>query len=192
MRKGGLILMAACGLWSCTRPASVSGLRNESMALLEGGQQALGSLLGEKATIFFTLDPECPITQLYTHDFQRFADDHTAKGVSVVGVYTGAFMQHDEAGAFAQGAGLAFPQIMDNDCRLALALQARVTPECFIVAPDGRVVYRGALDDRPVREGRKKPMATKAYLAEALEAFLATGKPQQEVVAVGCIVECDD
>ncbi len=152
----------------------------------------MGSMLGIKATVFFTLDPECPITQLYTHDFQGMADNYAAKGVAVVGVYTGPFMQPEEATAFAHEAGLSFTQILDSDCRLALALQARVTPECFIAGPDGTVVYRGALDDRPVREGRKKPMATKAYLAEALDAYLATGKPQAEVVAVGCIVECED
>jgi hypothetical protein len=148
--------------------------------------------MGTKATVFLTLDPTCPITQLYARDFQSFADAYAGKGVKVVGVYAGPFMHQQEAAAFAAATGMRFPQVVDSTCVLSLALQARVTPECFIADPAGEVVYRGAFDDRPVRQGRKKPEATKHYLADALDAYLATGRPQREVAAVGCIVECEE
>jgi len=81
---------------------------------------------------------------------------------------------------------------MINACKLSLALQARVTPECFLTDANGTVVYRGAVDDRAVRQGQKKYQAKQHHLAHAIEAFLTTGEPQQEVVAVGCIVECEE
>lgn len=52
--------------------------------------------------------------------------------------------------------------------------------------------YTGAVDDRAVRQGQKKYEAQEHYLANAIDAFLASGKSQEEVVAVGCIVECEE
>lgn len=148
--------------------------------------------MGRKATVFLTMDPSCPITQLYANGFEAFAEQYADQGVQVIGVYAGPFMRRQEAAAFAADAGLRFAQVVDSTCVLSLALQARVTPECFITGPDGTVMYRGAFDDRPVRQGRKKPEAGQHYLRNALDAYLATGKPQHEVVAVGCIVECEE
>ena len=182
-----LVLLSAC-----TRPPSVAPLLGQPFASIQGEQAELHDWMGGKATVFLALDPDCPITQLYAHDFQDFADRYAGRGVNVVGVYAGPFMHRQAAAAFAAGAGLRFPQVVDSNCVLSLALQARVTPECFVTNPAGEVVYRGAFDDRPVRQGRKKPEATKHYLAGALDAYLATGKPQPEVVAVGCIVECEE
>ncbi|MCO5276224.1 MAG: redoxin domain-containing protein [Flavobacteriales bacterium] len=186
-------LLVLVGWTACLAPAaSVAPVADTPWATLQGEHRSLRSMLGQKATVFITMDPDCPITQLYTQAFQGIADDFAAKGVAVVGFYPGPFLQRSAAEDFSRAAGLGFPQVMDSACVLSLALQARVTPECFIVGPEGEVVYRGALDDRPVRQGRKKLLATKQYLAEALDRYLADGKEQPEVVAVGCIVECGE
>lgn len=179
-------------LAACTRAPGVAALLGREWTSIQGEQAKLKDWMGDRATVFLTLDPTCPITQLYARDFEVFAERYADKGVKVVGVYAGPFMHRQEAAGFAADAGLRFPQVVDSTCALSLALQARVTPECFITGPDGTVVYRGAFDDRPVRQGRKKPEATQHYLVSALDAYLATGKPQQEVVAVGCIVECGE
>lgn len=175
----------------CTHPPSVAPLVDREFTSIQGGHASLRGWMGGKATVFLTMDPTCPITQLYVREFQAFADAYADRGVNVVGVYAGPFMHQAEAADFAMQAGLHFPQVVDSTCVLTVALQARVTPECFITDPSGSVVYRGAFDDRPVRQGRKKPGAARHYLADAMDAYLATGKPQEEVVAVGCIVECD-
>jgi hypothetical protein len=69
-------------------------------------------------------------------------------------------------------------------------LEARVTPEVFLMDAKGELVYNGAFDDRAVRQGRKKYDAQKHYLADAMKAFLRDGAHSPEVTAVGCIVEC--
>lgn len=190
--QGWLAAMAAMTLGvGCTTPPGTSTLLDSNWTSVQGQHAALKDWMGERATVFFTMDPTCPITQLYTRAYTEFAAKYAGQGVKVIGVYAGPFMQQEEAAAFAADAGLDFPQVVDDACQLSVALQARVTPECFIVDPAGQVVYRGALDDRPVRQGRKKPAAARNYLSDAMDAYLATGKPQREVVAVGCIVECD-
>jgi hypothetical protein len=101
-------------------------------------------------------------------------------------------MEAGAAAKFAGQAGFTFPQLMDPGCSLCLALHARVTPETFITDANGTVVYRGAIDDRAIRQGQKKYTAQEHYLTDALSAYLKTRKPQPEVTAVGCIVECKE
>ena len=187
------LTMATLLLTGCApSPASVAPLANSPWTTIQGEKLTLKEMMGTAGTVFITLDPECPFCQLYTHTFSDIADRYANKGVTVVGVYPGHFMQLEEAISFSTDAGFGFSQVMDDQCRLSLALQARVTPECFLTDANGTVVYRGAVDDRAVRQGQKKYEARQHYLADAIDAFLTTGKPQEEVVAVGCIVECEE
>ena len=183
-----ILLMVGCA----PPPASVAPLVDSSWTTIQGKKLTLKEMMGKAGTVFITLDPECPFCQLYTHTFTDIADKYAGQGVNVVGLYPGHFMQLEEAIPFSAEAGFEFPQVMDDECKLSLALQARVTPECFLTDAKGTVVYRGAVDDRAVRQGQKKYEAQQHYLADAIDAFLATGKPQEEVVAVGCIVECEE
>lgn len=149
-------------------------------------------MMGAAATVFITLDPDCPYCQLYAKDLEALSVKYASAGVKFVGLYPGPFMDKAEAARFSADAGFSFPQVMDGTCVLSLALQARVTPESFIADANGTVVYRGAIDDRAVRQGRKKIAAQKHCLDDALAAFLHEGKPQPGVTAVGCIVECGE
>ena len=185
----GLLLLAS----GCMpKVASVSGLIDRSWTEANGRETVLGTVLGKRATVFITLDPDCPFCQFYAHDLQVMASRFAADSVKFVGVYAGPFMEGPAAAKFADQAGFTFPQLMDPGCSLCLALRARVTPETFIIDANGVVVYRGAIDDRAVRQGRKTYEAKKHYLADALTAFLRDGTPQPEVTAVGCIVECEE
>lgn len=183
-----LIALAGCG----KSPASVASSENQTWTTVAGTTAELKSMMGTAATVFITLDPECPYCQLYAHDLQALSASFSSGGVKFVGLYPGPFMDREDAAKFSAEAGFGFPQVMDGQCELAMALQARVTPECFITDPHGTVVYRGAFDDRAIRQGRKKIEVQKQYLRDALTAFLRDGKPQAEVVAVGCIVECGE
>lgn len=183
-----LIILAGCN----PKPASVASVADRTWTTVAGGEVELSSLMGRTATVFITLDPECPFCQFYTQAFEGVSERYAAQGVKVVGLYAGQFMEEKEAAAFSADAGFDFPQVMDDQCVLSRALQARVTPECYLTDAQGTVVYRGAFDDRAIRQGRKKYEARNHYLADAIDAFLATGKPQEEVPAVGCIVECEE
>lgn len=156
---------------------------------LDGERTVLGIMEGAKATLYITLDPECPMTLGYVPLLDSLQSALPA-GLAMVGFYPAPFMVRDSAAAFARKSGLSFPQIMDPACELSGALRARVTPEAFLVAMGGKVLYRGALDDSAVREGRKRSVS-KHYLRDALNAFAAgADQPTPEVKALGCIVEC--
>lgn len=148
------------------------------------------SLLGARATVIITLDPECPFSQAYTNVLDSLSRAFSPEGVAFIGLYPTTFIEADAAARFAAEGHLDFAQVMDADCAVAGALQARVTPEAFVLDADGLLRYRGAIDDTAVRPGRKKPGPAQHHLAEALHALIDQGRSTLEMKAVGCIVEC--
>ena len=59
--------------------------------------------------------------------------------------------------------------LMDESGIVGRAYGARATPEMFVIAADGRLVYRGALDNAP--RGHLQGAAPRNYVAEALDAL---------------------
>lgn len=170
---------------------AVDDLEQLRWELASGDTVAFEALRGQRATVFITLDPECPFSQAYTAVLDSLHRHFAPQGIAFVGSYPGAFFQAPDVRTFAARSGLAFPQVMDRDCALANALQARVTPEAFVIGPEGTLIYRGAIDDSAVRAGRKKPGAAKHYLRDVLQRMAEGEKGAvPEVAAVGCIVEC--
>jgi hypothetical protein len=84
---------------------------------------------------------------------------------------------------------LPYPVLLDKDHSIAKALNAKVTPQTFVIDPQGRVVFSGMPDDS------RRFLATKAggvkhsYLADALRQALA-GKPVAKpwVENEGCVI----
>ena len=82
--------------------------------------------------------------------------------------------------------GLNFPLLHDADRTVARGWQVEQTPRAFLVAPDGRIHYRGAIDNfTDPRDPDHEP-----YLDHAIEDFLA-GRPARraETPSFGCPIE---
>ncbi len=165
-------------------------LRTMEHRLADGAVVAGRSLFGSGHTLVLTLDPECPLCLMHAPQLATLVPDD---GLHIVGLYASPYIVPDSARAFAERNGFRFPQVMDPGCTIAQALDALVTPEAFLLAEDGTVLYRGAIDDRAQRAGRKKPEATRHHLRDALAA-VQRGEPPAErsVRAVGCFLECTE
>lgn len=183
-----VLLLSSCAKRGFDRDRFIGS----SFTLVEGGSSGWSEIRGEVMTVLITLDPECPFCLGYAPVIDSLEERYRDRGVRFVGLYPAGFIHTDSAARFARTSGFDFPQVMDADCSLALALRARVTPECFVLDADARMIYHGAVDNWAVRAGRHKSRATKHYLADALDAA-TMGRPleQVELTAVGCIVECD-
>lgn len=150
----------------------------------------LTDVFGSKATVLVTLDPECPFSQIYLPllDSLSVAD----ASVHFIGVFPSPYIPQDSAAKFMRASPAMFNGIMDPEFVLCKALGARVTPEVFVLDGEGTLVYHGAIDDRAVRAGQKRIQATEHYLSDAINAVLRGERPaEQEVKAVGCILEYD-
>ncbi|MDX9749937.1 MAG: redoxin domain-containing protein [Flavobacteriales bacterium] len=187
------LLPVLCLVPACAPvPRPLEGLADRTVQLAGTGTRSLGELLGATATLLVSLDPECPVTQLYAPVLDSLARALPAQGVQVVGFHPSPFTDAGAVGAFMEAVLPGLPHVVDTDCGLGRALQCRVMPEVFLIDARGRLRYRGAIDDRVVRAGRKKPQAARHHLNDALRAVLAGGRvPRAYVPAMGCIVECD-
>lgn len=79
--------------------------------------------------------------------------------------------------------------MLDEDGTVGRAWGARATPHMFVVAPDGKVIYAGAIDDKAT--WRKEDVQTaKNYVATALDEAMA-GRPvaTASTAAYGCSVK---
>ena len=79
--------------------------------------------------------------------------------------------------------------LLDPDGAVGKAYKAKTTPHMFVIDPQGKVVYAGAIDDKPSTETADIAGA-RNYVLAALEAGMA-GKPVEtaSTTAYGCGVK---
>lgn len=135
------------------------------------------------ATVITFLSTSCPISRRYAGRLRQLSDDFAARGVRFVAVYPNAIETDADVQAQAKAQTLTFPCVRGLD--LARRLGATVTPQVAVCGADGRVVYRGRVDDNP-----EPDKVTHSYVRDALTALL-DGKPVSPHVtqAAGCLVQ---
>jgi len=65
--------------------------------------------------------------------------------------------------------------LLDGDGTIGRLYQAKTTPHIFVIDPAGKLIYQGAIDDKPTTDQADVKTA-RNYLNEALDAAMA-GKP---------------
>jgi Redoxin len=151
---------------------------------------ALKAPTSTKAIVFLFTSTDCPVSNRYAPEVRRIADEFRSKGFVFRIVYpnpaedANAIREHMTAYSYAG----AFEPVRDPSLALVKFVGATITPEAAVVV-DGRVVYRGRIDNRVVDLGRERPAATQHDLFDALTA-IAAGKPPRDAVtqAVGCFI----
>jgi hypothetical protein len=119
----------------------------------------------------------------------RFCD---ARGVRMVGISVNDVSRYPEDGPdrmkeVAREAGWTFPYLYDASQQSARELHAECTPEFYVFDAEGRLAYRGQLDDSRPNSGRP---VTGADVRAALEALLAGGRPNTDQhPSVGCSIK---
>jgi hypothetical protein len=70
--------------------------------------------------------------------------------------------------AYNQKYGITYPVLYDTDGKTGHAYGAKTTPHMFIVGPDGKLAYNGAIDDDP--PGNKPKAGRLNYVGRGLDA----------------------
>ncbi|MFO0807365.1 MAG: redoxin family protein [Gemmataceae bacterium] len=117
----------------------------------------------------------------------RLDADYGSKGVLFYACTGQIPTSSDDAAKHAKEYGLKFPILIDHEHAVAKAVGASRTPEAVVLTPDGKVVYRGRIDNKYEQNGKRRDEPTERYLRAALDSHLA-GKPvpTSETKAVGC------
>ena len=156
----------------------------------DGKTHSLESVAGAKGTaVIFTCN-ECPYSKGYEDRLIALAKDYQAKGVGFVAINPNdpKIVPGDGFNFMVKRArekNFPYPYVFDQTQEIARAYGASVTPHIFLLDPQGKLVYRGRVDDS-LEESKIKSRDFSA----ALEA-LVSGQPVQvtETKAFGCSVK---
>ncbi len=176
------------------RDASPAAVRaGFALADAAGKKHSPDEWKGKKAVVLFFIATECPVSNFYSPDFARIAAEYKEKGVVTYGVHCDADLTAAAAAAHAKEYGLKFPVLLDPKQKLAAAVGARKTPEAFVLAPDGKVLYHGRIDDRFSTDGKQRDEPSKHELEDAIRAVVAGKTPDvKEAAPYGCPIPRDD
>jgi peroxiredoxin len=147
------------------------------------------SWAGARLIVLFFIMPDCPVSQSYVPEMNRIAGAFGGRGVTVAAVQTDAAVPDDAVARHVREYGYQFPVLLDPKHVLVRHVGATITPEAAVLSPDGRVIYRGRIDNRVVSIGTRRPQATVFDLRDALEATLAgRAVAEARTQAVGCLI----
>ena len=152
----------------------------------DGKEYELKSLLKEnKFTVIMFISTECPVSNGYNERMVKLNDTYGKKGVAFVGINANKAEDVKMIADHSKDKGFKFPVLKDEKNKVADLYGALVTPEIFVVNPDGKLVYHGRIDDN-----RKLDKVTSNDLSDALDKLLA-GKAVTSATpkAFGCSIK---
>ncbi|HLM00918.1 MAG TPA: redoxin domain-containing protein [Pyrinomonadaceae bacterium] len=180
-----LALFAALGNVGSTRDFAVGAvLEDFKLTDINGAEQSLGKLKGEKGTILVFLSAQCPVVKSYNARVSAIAKSYKAKGINVVGINSNATESLEWVKSHATE-NYDFPMLIDKGNVIADKLGANVTPEVYFLDENNKLLYKGAIDND--RSGNNP---TNLYLQDAVDARLA-GKAiaKTSANAFGCSIK---
>jgi hypothetical protein len=123
--------------------------------------------------VLIFLSPECPVANASVPTLNALAGEFAGRDFSFVGVYSDPTIDLATLQSSVAEVQLRFPVADDRSQRLARTVAAVYTPEAFVFSRDGKLLYRGRIDDRVTDFGSSRPAATKQDLRNVLRALAA-------------------
>ncbi|HYL06541.1 MAG TPA: thioredoxin family protein [Thermoanaerobaculia bacterium] len=195
--------------WACTSSLLAAGLLLAATAAFAAGEVGTGApgfqLKGVdgktysltdykgKVVVLEWVNPHCPFSDRHARErtMTELAKQHGEVvwlGINSTNARSGEFEAPAEYKSYIQSEGITYPVLYDETGATGHAYGARTTPHMFIVDPQGRIAYNGAIDDDP--SGRKAKPERVNYVGNGLNAERAGGKPDPaSTKPYGCSVK---
>ncbi|EME71992.1 Thiol-disulfide isomeras and thioredoxin [Paramagnetospirillum caucaseum] len=163
-----------------------------SLPGIDGRTWSLADVRGERGTLVAFICNHCPYVVAIIDRLVRDAALLRAEGVEVVAVNANDPLQYpedsfDNMKLFARAHGLDFPYLFDGSQDVARAYGAVCTPDFFGLDRDGRLRYRGRLDESgrlPAGPGVRRE------LLDAMRLVASTGRgPDNQIPGMGCSIK---
>ena len=141
------------------------------------------------AAVIIFVGVDCPISNAYAPQINRLCEQYQAKKVAFFLVHCDADVTNAAALKHAKDFGYTCPVLMDRQHQLARQLGATITPEAVVIAHDGKLLYRGRIDDWFINLGKQRKEPTTHELIDAIEAAIAGKEPATpRTAAIGCSI----
>lgn len=118
-------------------------------------------------TVFIFLSPECPLSRNYIPELNRLKN--TYKNCEFIGVFPGKSYTVKDIKAFMKDYKVLFTTIVDEKKHLTQLLKGTVTPQVVLLSGKGNIAYSGLVDDKIIELGQQRQIASKHFLADAIE-----------------------
>ena len=169
----------------CTSPALRADTRQDLQAMLKSDKRSSNS----KAFVLFFIATDCPISNTYAPEIKRIIAHYAPQKIAFSLVYPDPDILLATAQKHAKAYGYTSPVRLDPAHRLAHLTGATVTPEVAVLTPEGKLLYRGRIDNLYIGLGQRRYAATKHDLRLALDAVVKDKPvPQRLTTAIGCFI----
>ncbi|HEX5035974.1 MAG TPA: thioredoxin family protein [bacterium] len=187
-----------CALATCLQASPKPGDAAPDFTLKDsdGKTQTLSSYKG-KYVVLEWFNEGCPFVKKHyeSGSMQALQKEETGKGVVWLSVISSAegkqgFSTPEQANAARKKWNIASTAtLLDAKGEAGKLYEAKTTPHMFVIDPEGKVVYMGAIDDKPTSDPADVKTA-KNYVKAALDEAMA-GKPVATVSTTpyGCSVK---
>ena len=147
---------------------------------------------GPKGLLAMFICRHCPFVKHVQDELAALGRDYQKSGVGIVAISANDAATHpgdrpESLAAMARELGFTFPYLYDESQDVARAYDAQCTPDFFLYDSQGKLIYRGQLDDS--RPGNDVPVTGKDLRA-ALDALIA-GKSisAEQRPSIGCNIK---
>jgi peroxiredoxin len=148
---------------------------SNSLRDLRGNRRSLHDLKGHKAIVLVFLGTDCPVSNLHAPGIIELEKSYRGKKVQVLGIYSNESNDLEQIAGHATDRDFPFPVLKDSRQHLADTVGVRRVPTVAVLDGEFTLRYRGRVSDQ-YGVSSKRPKATRADLAEALDEILAGRK----------------
>ncbi|HQR09596.1 MAG TPA: redoxin family protein [Gemmatales bacterium] len=157
-----------------------------SIEKLDGQSVSFRSAAGDRTTVVVFLSPECPVSNGYVPVLKKMSEEAFGKEVNWIVVYPEA-ISREKVATHAKEFQLPGTASRDASGDLARQLAVSMVPEVVVLTKEGKVVYRGRIDDRYTRRGGSAREPRQHDLKDVLLAVQAGKTPAKSYIQpVGC------
>ena len=189
MRKIILVLLLAIVLPLNSYAADTSLENAPLFSLLDtnGNKISLEDLKGKTVVLEWT-NPDCPYVKRHYREetMKKLAAKYADKNVTWLSINSTHYMDDTDNKDWVSKRKILYPVLNDREGKVGKLYDAKTTPHMFIINSDGKLMYRGAIDDDP--KGAKANRTN--YVDKALSEILS-GKEVEltETTSYGCSVK---
>lgn len=159
---------------------------NTKLERCDGQTLAFQTITSQKTAVVIFLSPECPVSNGYVPIVQMLINETAFKDVSWLFVYPQAISKETAVKHYKD---YSLPQASFRDVNGDLARQLAVSmvPEAVVLTKEGKVAYRGRIDDRYTKRGGSAREPRQHDLKDALTAVLVGKAPAKSYIQpIGC------
>lgn len=157
----------------------------------DGKAYSLQDLCGKNGLLIAFICNHCPYVKAVVDRFVADACVLQSEGINVVAIMPNDYQRvaadsPANMNRFAAQHRFSFPYLIDEDQSVARTYDAVCTPDFFGFDRNGKLQYRGRLDDARMGDASKR----KPELLEAMRLIAATGKgPVEQHASMGCSIK---